>query len=133
MTVANALDHPYLSIGYLPHQSSQLKSHNFVVPAIYNPHAIHNTSPPTWPDVSHISGGGSDDKWARRQFSTLWAPMPKEYDIGGNDTIHNHNTAASLLLKTHNFDDGLYKMLRNPLPKVGEDSEEDCLYSFIKK
>lgn len=127
MSISNAMDHPYLTTGIMP---SAAPTQHTAHPPVYNPRSIHNTPPPKWPDFVNTVGTGQDDKWARRQFSTLWAPMPQDYNLAA-DSSHSTNTAASMLLKTHNADDGLYKILRNALPAVIEDSEHESTMPFI--
>ncbi|KAL9187078.1 hypothetical protein ACHAXT_010798 [Thalassiosira profunda] len=39
---------------------------------------------PAYPlDVGSIAPTSSDAKWSRRQFSSIWAPQPRAYNIGG--------------------------------------------------
>lgn len=51
---------------------------------VVNPRCFHQQIPVKLPPRAHDNEGelSQDDKmWARRQFSTLWSPMPSNYQI----------------------------------------------------
>lgn len=73
-----ALDHPYLLQGILPHS---LLAPTDETPCLYHPRSLHQTTPPQWPHGDGSGVNAQDSRWARRQFSTLWAPMPPQYDL----------------------------------------------------
>lgn len=84
MTMRDAIDHDYLIKGRIDGENDEdglltmqpMKLH-FHTPAVELPRV----------DPSGGGSGGGDaeeELWARRQFSSLWAPMPSEY-IGGGE------------------------------------------------
>ncbi|RYG68075.1 hypothetical protein EON64_05960 [archaeon] len=82
-SISSVLLHPYLVQGFLPEHSQHMQlAHN--IPQ-YDPASLYNISPPSWPTSSGNEGGGAEDIWKRRQFSSLWAPMPKDYNLHAND------------------------------------------------
>ncbi len=124
-SVTAAMDHPYVTLGYLPKFSPLFdKLPVQRMPPNYQPRTLYNI-PSTdipWPDIVNDGNqDGSTEKWARRQFSTLWAPMPKSYDVESNNGEDFDNKAVQKsLLKTHYSEDGLNMVLRGALPVVDE-------------
>ncbi len=137
-SVTAAMDHPYVTVGYLPKFSPLFDKLSVQIkPPIYQPRTLYNI-PSTdipWPDIANDGNqDGSTEKWARRQFSTLWAPMPKSYDVdnnsGGKDV--DNKAAQKLLLKTHCSEDGLNMVLRGSLPVVDEcDTEVEAPFIIV--
>jgi serine/threonine protein kinase len=147
-TVTAILDHPYLTHGCLPAFTSIFDNNvklptNTTVPPIYQVRRLYALSVseiPSWPDEllqgASSGGGGSDgsggETWARRQFSKLWAPMPKSYDVNNNNgeieggESERHKNQQAALLKTHSSEDGLNLILRGSLPIVSESMIEAC-------
>lgn len=75
-TASQLLNHPYLTHGL------QSAGTGDECPPVYNPISLHASIPPSWPE-SNKEQTASDGLWARRQFSSLWAPMPKDYQLQG--------------------------------------------------
>lgn len=99
MTVSEALSHPYILYGYATPTSSLNYPHNEDNNMIeFEPRNLHKESriPVEWPQVlySDSSKSGEDPQWARRQFSTLWAPLPSSYSL--NTKV---NTASTSKMK----------------------------------
>lgn len=83
---------------------------------LFDPMKLHTLLvPPRLPMLDAVLGGGCGDsfdttggekEWARRQLSSVWAPMPKTYDFSQqkNYTFHssstsNYSTRSALLLE----------------------------------
>lgn len=141
LSVAGVLDHPYITTGLLPehHQSLHDGPHQTTeteLPVAYDPRSLHAMTPPRWPEVSEDGGSqGGDSRWARRQFSTLWAPMPHAYNVQGDDSVapaflSQHMKGGS----GHNRDENdlLHSVLRVPLPSV-EETAAELRSSFISR
>ncbi|KAK1739503.1 3-phosphoinositide-dependent protein kinase [Skeletonema marinoi] len=64
----------------------------------------------------------SDAKWARRQFSSIWAPQPHVYDIGGtsNVTTKARNSWDSAILEGGERDETFATTQKAILTKISE-------------
>jgi serine/threonine protein kinase len=126
LSVASAQDHSYLTLGYL-HQFSEVFAEIKNRPPTYHIRQLYSLPPSQiqWPDdMSSGEGVAGDESWARRQFSTLWAPMPKSYDINGDVSGFESLNVTTNLLKTHGRDDSLNIILGEALPVVDETDRE---------
>jgi serine/threonine protein kinase len=94
LSFAGILESSYLTKGYSLsyEQSVQEQFSSSASLPVLNPRNLYQQDPPAWPtyDKEAAAGGGGsgDDKWARRQFSSLWAPMPAQYNLSGNSTMN---------------------------------------------
>lgn len=71
-------------------------------PAVLQPRTLYQSKAPEWPVVVSGQGGaGQDDRWARRQFSSLWAPMPSKYDLSGESSFTNISKDSKVI--SHSF------------------------------
>jgi hypothetical protein len=83
LSVQTILDHPFICQGYMP----MFKDISDPKPTVLQPRILYQSKAPEWPVVVSGQGGaGQDDRWARRQFSSLWAPMPSKYDLSGESS-----------------------------------------------
>jgi hypothetical protein len=137
ISVSTALDHPYLITGYLPDHKPDSSS-SLPIYATRNLYDTH-IRPPRWStDDSLLGGQAGDSRWARRQFSTLWAPMPPAYAV--DESTSGPSLAANLLHAGHlKANDPIdlnielpFSVLRSALPIVIEQSTES-LQPFILK
>lgn len=99
LTVREALSHPYLVYGFSSATSSlrytgeeQGERGEAEEMIHFSPSSLHTETvlPIEWPAVLYSSDSGKsaeDPQWARRQFSTLWAPLPSSYSV--NTKISN--------------------------------------------
>ncbi len=64
----------------------------------------------------------SDAKWARRQFSSIWAPQPHVYDIGGTSTTAEtmRNSHDSAILEGGERDETFATTQKAILTKISE-------------
>lgn len=117
------LDHPYLVQGILT--DSIILTPTEETPVVYHPRSLHQQTPPSWPQGDGQSSGDGtlDSRWARRQFSTLWAPMPPKYDLHQSATPTSPG-ATGRPTRTSYQDDLPYQLIRKPLPIVLETTEE---------
>jgi len=53
------------------------------------------------------SVGGADNKWTRRQFSSIWAPQPQEYTLGSVDIKTSSRLGHEYLAKNRPIQEGL--------------------------
>lgn len=86
-TIETAIEHPYLIYGYPKHVTDTQRELLKEACPVYNPRSLHLRSPPEWPDISKDRNAG-DERWARRQFSTLWAPMPHAYQLDDSNSAY---------------------------------------------
>jgi hypothetical protein len=100
-TVSMVLDHPYLVKGYLSsHETNIQEIKGKESPAIssslstLNPRILYHLPPPVWPAYDAQNTSKTDDKWARRQFSSLWAPMPAQYNLTGSVSLSGVNSCV---------------------------------------
>lgn len=116
--------------------SSESRRQN--MPVAYDPRSLHAITPPRWPEVSDEAGSvhGGDPRWARRQFSTLWAPMPHAYNLHGDDSVAPAFLAQHVVGKgnSHSRDENdlSRSVLRLPLPIV-EESDVELRCGFISR
>lgn len=162
MSIEAVLDHPYLTSGLLALPTSTSSSTTSAttttsltdhfggepLPVSYAPRSLHLLRAqdlPRWPEPvaqADGSGGSNSGGWARRQFSTLWAPMPKPYDLSGgsvasttNNDNNNHSNGNSTGKRgSGGGDNGLMaiSVLRVPLPVVVE-SDVERASSFLSR
>jgi hypothetical protein len=89
LTVAQAVDHPYLTVGVLAEERSNLGAFKEEVvagtvelPQLMSPVSLHMQPALQLPQGTLREGADlADQQWARRQFSVLWAPMPADYQL----------------------------------------------------
>ncbi len=144
ISVAGVLDHPYLTTGLLPEHHEKLHSslterdeESDISPVVYDPRSLHAMPPPRWPEVSEDGGSGESSRWARRQFSTLWAPMPHAYQVNGEDNVApaflaQHSISSKVTGNSRDDNDLMHSVLRMPLPVV-EESDHELRSSFISR
>lgn len=130
LSITAVLDHPYLTHGLLPEYVSMFTSlgGNINEVPVYDPRSLHQRPAPTWPEVNASGAQRGDARWARRQFSTLWAPMPAAYEMevdGGAGVIVAGGGGMEL-------GDLPYSVLRSPLPVVTE-TEVEMTCSFVRR
>eukprot|EP01040_Poterioochromonas_malhamensis_P004095 gene4095-4382_t len=125
LSIGRLLDHPYITRGFTPRYESAITSLLSAESVqsncpLYQPTQLYAQKSPPWP-LYDTEGkqSAANDKWARRQFSSLWAPMPPQYSLQGS----NHGAVSlSPGIKSSIQDDLLINLLllRQPLPIVEE-------------
>ena len=93
LTTLAASDHFYLTVGLSPQVDVTSSGSN--LPPLLSPLALHSGPPIALPtnkkrvgsrgEEGGTAGSGQEELWARRQFSRLWAPMPSEYALDGEE------------------------------------------------
>lgn len=83
------MDHSYLTKGYSREYAGVIKERfsDYEIKPL-NPAVLYQQTGPEWPKYDQDANQhGAGDKWARRQFSSLWAPMPVQYNLSSS-TAH---------------------------------------------
>lgn len=130
LPITAVLDHSYLTCGLLPEYAtihSALTGSGSQLP-VYDPRSLHKRTAPIWPEVNASGPGGGDARWARRQFSTLWAPMPAAYEMQVDDGTGVIAAGGGGM----EVGDLPYSVLRSPLPVVRE-TEVEMACSFVRR
>jgi hypothetical protein len=89
LTVAQAVDHPYLTVGVPAEERGSLDAFKeeaaagtLELPQPMSPLSLHMQPALQLPQGTLREGADlADQQWARRQFSVLWAPMPADYQL----------------------------------------------------
>lgn len=107
-SAADLLASPYLLTGLPANCSSDVTPR----PPEYKPSELYLRNPPLWPEAD---GAQVEERWARRQFSSLWAPMPRDYNL--SDAKFQAGQPSSNTEDPH-----LLTLLARPLPVVRAES-----------
>jgi hypothetical protein len=114
MSLSDAARHTYLVAGVRVEDSARLAARaaeestpRESLPEPMAPLSLHMQPGVALPITSNLREGAdlTDQQWARRQFSVLWAPMPAEYQVDDGAQVSTTNSPVkssySQLISSH--------------------------------